>query len=62
MERRLRIRQASFDDMASIAELSRKLAAYVGDPDPGSDAPCYQTVALEMIDGSNASLPRKVVA
>ena len=38
MERSLRIRQASFDDMASIAELSRKLAANVADPDPGSDA------------------------
>ena len=34
----LRIRQASFDDMAAIAELSRKLAVHVGDPDPGSDA------------------------
>ena len=32
------IRQASFDDMAAIAELSRGLAAHVGDPDPGSDA------------------------
>jgi GNAT superfamily N-acetyltransferase len=34
----LRIRQALFEDMAAIAELSRELAAQVGDPDPGSDA------------------------
>jgi GNAT superfamily N-acetyltransferase len=33
----LRIRQASFDDLAAVAELSRELAALVGDPDPGSD-------------------------
>jgi GNAT superfamily N-acetyltransferase len=38
MESSLRIRQASFDNMASISELSRELAAHVGDPDPGSDA------------------------
>ncbi|MGC2075164.1 MAG: GNAT family N-acetyltransferase [Xanthobacteraceae bacterium] len=34
----LRIRQASLDDMATVAELSRELAAHVGDNDPGSDA------------------------
>jgi GNAT superfamily N-acetyltransferase len=34
----LKIRQASFDDVAAIAELSRGLAAHLGDPDPGSDA------------------------
>jgi predicted N-acetyltransferase YhbS len=34
----LRIREASFDDVAAIAELSRELAAHLGDPDPGSDA------------------------
>ena len=34
----MRIRQASLDDMAAVAELSRELAAHVGDNDPGSDA------------------------
>jgi GNAT superfamily N-acetyltransferase len=33
----MRIRQASPDDMAAVAELSRALAEHVNDPDPPSD-------------------------
>jgi ribosomal protein S18 acetylase RimI-like enzyme len=34
----MRIRRALPEDMAAVAELSRELAAHVGDPDPGHDA------------------------
>jgi len=34
----MRIRQALPEDMAAVGELSRELAAHVGDPDPGHDA------------------------
>ena len=33
----MKIRQASPEDMAAVAGLSRELAAQVNDPDPGSD-------------------------
>src|SRR3954447_5337263 len=33
----MKIRQASPEDMAAVAGLSRVLAAHVNDPDPGSD-------------------------
>lgn len=31
------IRQATLEDMTAVAQLSRELAAHVGDPDPGLD-------------------------
>jgi GNAT superfamily N-acetyltransferase len=34
----MKIRHASPDDMAAVAELSRGLAKHVGDPDPGADS------------------------
>jgi hypothetical protein len=34
----MRIRRALPEDMAAVGELSRELAAHVGDPDPGHDA------------------------
>jgi GNAT superfamily N-acetyltransferase len=34
----MKIRQARRADIAAIAELSRRLAAHVNDPDPGADA------------------------
>jgi GNAT superfamily N-acetyltransferase len=43
----MKIRRASPQDIAQIAELSRELAAHVNDPDPGSDT----SVLLECVFG-----------